>query len=60
MNTAKFSGRIRPCLIPLLALPSLSMADHVEEILVSARHDTRTIDVTEALIASPDVTELLR
>jgi iron complex outermembrane recepter protein len=46
----------------LVVLPlssPLVFADHVEEVVVSGRHDTRTIDITEALIASPDITELL-
>jgi iron complex outermembrane receptor protein len=36
-----------------------AQADAIEEMVVSARHDTRTIDVTEALRISPDVARLL-
>ncbi len=35
-------------------------AQQLEELVVSARHDTRTIDVADALSISPDVAELLR
>jgi iron complex outermembrane receptor protein len=36
------------------------MENPVEEVLVSGRHDSRTIDVIEAIVASPDIAELLR
>ena len=43
------------------ALATLSVqADRMEELVVSASHDTRTIDVTEALSISPDVAQLLK
>jgi iron complex outermembrane recepter protein len=42
-----------------LASP-LSQADHLEEILVIATHDTRTVDVNEAQIISPDAAQLLK
>lgn len=35
-------------------------ADHIEELVITASHDTRTIDVTSQLNVSPDVTQLLR
>lgn len=35
-------------------------ADHIEELVVSASHDTRTIDITDALVVSPDVAQLLK
>jgi iron complex outermembrane receptor protein len=35
-------------------------ADHIEELVITARHDTRTIDVTDQLIISPDVAQLLK
>jgi iron complex outermembrane receptor protein len=35
-------------------------ADSIEELVVTARHDTRTIDVSGELLASPDVAQLLR
>ncbi|MEH6591125.1 MAG: hypothetical protein V7746_12765 [Halioglobus sp.] len=38
-----------------IALTSpLTQADHLEETVVTATHDTRTVDVNEALITSPD------
>lgn len=42
----------------LTALPA--KADHIEELVITASHDTRTIDVTSQLNISPDVTQLLR
>ncbi len=42
----------------LLAIPAI--ADGIEELVVTASHDTRTIDVAGAAIASPDVAQLLR
>lgn len=44
----------------VLFLSCTSYADHIEELVISARHDTRTIEITSALSASPDVTQLLR
>jgi iron complex outermembrane receptor protein len=35
-------------------------AEHMEELLVTARHDTRTIDITDALVIAPDVAQLLK
>ena len=35
-------------------------ADQIEELLVTARHDTRTIDITDELVISPDVAQLLK
>lgn len=37
-----------------------ALADHIEELVITASHDTRTIDVTSQLNISPDVTQLLR
>ena len=42
----------------LTSLPTL--ADHMEELVVTATHSTRTIDVTNALVIAPDVAELLK
>lgn len=43
------------------ALLSLnSYADHIEELVVTASHDTRTIDITDELVISPDVAQLLK
>ena len=43
------------------ALTSLStQADHIEELVISASHDTRTIDVTDEMVVSPDVAQLLK
>ena len=42
----------------LAALPS--HADHMEELLVTASRDTRRIDVTDELVISPDVAQLLK
>ena len=44
--------------VALLA-PGVS-AQELEELVVSGRHDTRTIDVADALSISPDAAELLR
>ena len=35
-------------------------ADQMEELVVTASHDTRTIDVTSELVISPDVAQLLK
>ena len=35
-------------------------ADHIEELIVTARHDTRTIDITNEMVISPDVAQLLK
>ena len=42
----------------LAALPA--HADHIEELVVTASHDTRTIDITDDLVISPDVAQLLK
>lgn len=42
----------------LVALPAYT--DQLEELVVTARHDTRTIDVTDELVISPDVAQLLK
>lgn len=39
---------------------SHSQADHIEELVVTASHDTRTIDITDELVISPDVAQLLK
>ena len=38
----------------------LALANPVEELVISAQRDTRTIDVTDALLISPDVAQLLK
>ena len=35
-------------------------ADHIEELVVTASHDTRTIDIASELVISPDVAQLLK
>ena len=43
------------------ALTALSSyADHIEELVVTASHDTRTVDITDELVISPDVAQLLK
>ncbi|MEE4191689.1 MAG: TonB-dependent receptor [Halieaceae bacterium] len=51
-----------PRLLPLLlACPAaLVRADHIEEVVVRGVHDTRTIEVSEALVVSPDTAQLLK
>lgn len=44
--------------IAITALPL--HADHIEELVVSARHDTRTIEVSDAITVSADVAQLLK
>src|SRR5210317_1725007 len=45
----------------IAALTTMTVrAEPLEELVVSARHDTRTIDVTSALVISPDVAQLLK
>ena len=48
-----------PCLAALVVCTH-TQAETLEEIVVSATHDSRTIDVIETLSVSPDVTQLLR
>ncbi|MEP5567777.1 MAG: TonB-dependent receptor [Halioglobus sp.] len=44
-----------------ITLSSLNThADHIEELVVNASHDTRTIDITDALVVSADVAQLLK
>jgi len=43
-----------------LLLPIWAQADHIEELVVSAAHDTRSIDIAQEIIASSDVTQLLK
>ncbi|MFT4518342.1 MAG: iron complex outermembrane receptor protein [Halioglobus sp.] len=48
-------------LLPAAFLTTLpARADHLEELVITATHDTRTIDVTSALMISPDVAQLLK
>lgn len=43
------------------ALVSLhGQADHIEELVVTASHETRTIDITDELVVSADVAQLLK
>ena len=44
----------------LAALPAQAANDKLEELVISARHDTRTIDITNEMVISPDVTQLLK
>jgi len=46
--------------VAALVLSLHTQADTLEEIVVSATRDSRTIDVIETLSVSPDVTQLLR
>ncbi|MEM8560620.1 MAG: TonB-dependent receptor [Pseudomonadota bacterium] len=52
----------RKCVLgAAVALASLSVvADQLEEVIVTATHSTRTIDITNALNISPDVAQLLK
>ena len=45
----------------IAALSTMTVhAEPLEELVISARHDTRTIDVTSELVISPDVAQLLK
>ena len=47
--------------VTLATLSTLSTrADTIEELVITARHDTRTIDITDELVISPDVAQLLK
>lgn len=50
--------------LPIVIVISLSAlnthADHLEELVVTASHDTRTIDVGDEISVAPDVTQLLK
>ena len=35
-------------------------ADHMEELVITARHDQRLVDVTDEILISPDVAQLLK
>lgn len=54
------SYRPTPIALAVSLLSISAHADHMEELVISASHDTRTIDVSEAISASADVTQLLR
>ena len=48
-------------LVVAVALTTLSAhGEHMEELVVTAIHDTRTVDVTSELVISPDVAQLLK
>lgn len=46
--------------IAATAITATTRADHIEELVITASHDTRTIDVTSQLVISPDVAQLMR
>tara|TARA_R110000823_G_scaffold139607_3_gene269466 strand:+ start:7320 stop:9395 length:2076 start_codon:yes stop_codon:yes gene_type:complete len=46
--------------VALLAMPPWLQAAPIEEMVVSAAHDTRTIEIADEIIASSDVTQLLK
>lgn len=41
-------------------LPHYASADHMEELVITASHDTRTIDITDEVVVAADVAQLLR
>ena len=51
---------IHRCIAVAALAAAPAMADHMEELVVTATHSTRTIDVTNALSISPDVAQLLK
>ncbi len=55
----KHIHRLVPALLAAcLSVPAL--ADHIEEVYVRGVHDTRAIEVSEALVVSPDTAQLLK
>ena len=45
----------------IAALTTMTVrAETLEELVISARHDTRTIDIASELVISPDVAQLLK
>jgi iron complex outermembrane receptor protein len=50
----------RISLLAILLATSAVQADHLEELVVTASHDTRTIDITDEFSVAADVTELLK
>ncbi|QFU74772.1 TonB-dependent receptor [Halioglobus maricola] len=46
--------------LALSALSATALADHIEELVVTANHDSRTIDISDELVISPDVAQLLK
>lgn len=61
MNYRNLSPRNQLSLCTMLAVASLPVhADHLEELVVTASHDERKVDVTDAIEVSPDVTQLLK
>lgn len=50
----------KPAFAALAALSLQVQADHIEELVVTASHDSRTINVTDELNISPDVAQLLK
>jgi iron complex outermembrane receptor protein len=49
-----------PLAAAVASVTLLARADHMEEIVVRGVHDTRTIEVSEAFVISPDTSQLLR
>ena len=58
MHTARTLAAVG--LVAPFTLATTVHADHIEELVITATHDSRTIDVTRQLNVSPDVTQLLR
>lgn len=50
----------RLCIAALACGAAAASADHLEEVVVRGVHDTRTIEVAEALVISPDAAQLLK
>ncbi|MCR9106768.1 MAG: TonB-dependent receptor [Gammaproteobacteria bacterium] len=46
--------------IALSVVATGARADHIEELVVTASHDQRTVEVTDAINVSPDVAQLLK
>ena len=58
-STRFFTGRSLLAVAVSLASHN-TLASHIEEVVVRGVHDTRTIEVSEALVASPDAAQLLK
>ena len=52
--------RFTPLAITTLLAAGAAQADHLEELVVTASHDTRTIDVSDEFSVAADVTQLLK
>lgn len=55
-----FQIRVMPIAVAAALVVGQAQAEHVEEVIVTGSHETRTIEVTQAMVISPDTAQLLK